>query len=306
MANVKLLTFNIFGARCADFADFKKVLGDCDPYVMLTQELGNANRNKQLGPYEYIDSAGHGGEIVGIHTNSVGKQDKTHSSKIQDITKISTSGKKLKVADRHAILFSYMGVRIANLHLEGGRYSDQALFTDFKGLLDYKLQLLQKVISHTPDVIMGDFNSVYSSHKASLSKYLDGQYKYFQTSVLRQTTELTHEQKEIINKWNLAPYELLQKAGYKYAVPDNESTGITNGRGNSIIDTIWYNPKKVSMVKSHILTQIIRTGDDYSTGACISDHNPVYGEFQAKNQQRLSIKNRGPKKNRNTNKTAKK
>jgi exonuclease III len=298
MSAIKLLTFNIFGARCADFAEFDKILGDCDPEVMLTQELGNTNKHKSLGPYDYIDSAGYGGEIVGIHA--------VKGKKCGEVNKISTSGKKLKVADRHAILATYKGIRVANLHLEGGRYSDQTLFTDFKGLLDYKLQLLQKVISHAPDIIMGDFNSVYNSHRANLGKYLAGQYKYFQTGVLRQTTELTTEQKEMINKWNSAPYELLQKAGYKYAKPDNESTAITNGRGNSIIDTIWYNPKTVSLVKSHILTQIIRAGDDYAANKCISDHNPVFAEFQTKHPQRLSLKNRGQQKKTSNSKTAKK
>lgn len=301
MSSIKLLTFNIFGAGCSDFTDFDKVLGDCDPDVMLTQELGNTNKHKSLGPYEYVDSAGHGGEIVGLHT--------IKGEKIGEVSKLSTSGKKIKVADRHSILATYKGIRVANLHLEGGRYSDQTLFANFKGLLDYKLQLLQKVMAHVPDIIMGDFNSVYSSRQANLNKYLAGQYKYFQTGVLRQSAELTREQKEMINKWNSAPYELLKEAGYKYAAPDNEATAITNGRGNSIIDTIWYNPKSVSLIKSHIISQIIRTGDDYTANKCISDHNPVFAEFQTKPLQRLSLKNRGQQKksnNRNYKNTAKK
>lgn len=277
----KLLSFNIFGKHCQDLPVFEEKLGKYTPDVICLQELGKTDTQGPLGTYNYIDSAGYGGEIVGVFTSS-----NTNSGSIKKITKISTSGKKLKVADRHAIIFTYQGMRVANLHLEGGRYSDQTLFTQFTRLLAYKQELLKKVIGTRPDIILGDFNSVYNSNPSILAKYLSGQYKYFQNNVLRQPQELTAEQKEMVNKWNAAPYELLKGAGYVYSQPDNESHAITNGRGQSIIDTIWYNPQTVKCSHSHILTNIIRPGDDYSTGQCISDHNPVYAEFQCVNSRK--------------------
>ena len=224
----------------------------------------------------------------------------TVADKICQITKISTQGADISVADRHAILFSYKGVRIANLHLEGGRYSDQTLFTQFDKLLAYKLELLHKVIAQHPDVVVGDFNSVYNSNPGKLAEYLTGQYNYFQSHVLHQTQLLSKDQRQMVDKWNSAPYELLCKAGYVYARPDNEATAITNGRGQSIIDTIWYNLQTVKLSNAHIIPDVIRAGDDYSAGKCISDHNPVFAEF-------LTFKNgksakKTPNKNIKTNK----
>lgn len=277
--SIRVLTFNVFGTHCRDFIKFSDIIKPFAPDIICSQETNKPHKHQNTDSgYKLIDSAGHGGEIVGIFNNlSTGIQ----ANKIEQIAKISTRGADIGVADRHAILFSYNGIRVANLHLEGGRYSDQTLFTQFDELLAYKLELLQKVISQKPDIIMGDFNSVYNSNPKKLADYLEGQYKYFQSHVLHQTQPLSQDQRRMVDKWNAAPYELLRQAGYKYGRPNNEALAITNGRGQSIIDTIWYNPRTVKPYGAHIIPDIIRTGDDYSSGKCISDHNPVFAEFRS-------------------------
>lgn len=282
--SIRVLTFNVFGTHCRDFIKFSDIIKPFAPDIICSQETNKPHKHQNTDSgYKLINSAGHGSEIVGIFTSLSALT--AFPGDIKQITKISTRCAELGVADRHAILFSFqtqMGnIRVANLHLEGGRYSDQTLFTQFDELLAYKLELLQKVISQHPDVIMGDFNSVYNSNPKKLTDYLEGQYKYFQTLVLRQQKELSKAQKRIVDKWNSAPYELLQQAGYKYARPDNEAEEITNGRGQSIIDTIWYNPQIVKPYHAHIISGIINKGDDYSSGKCISDHNPVFAEFHS-------------------------
>ena len=281
---VRLLTFNVFATHCRDFIKFSDIINPFKPDIICSQETNKPNKHQNTkSGYQLIDSAGQGSEIVGIFNNlSTGIQSKN----IRQITKISTRGANIGVVDRHAILFSYNGIQVANLHLEGGRYSDQTLFTQFSQLLTYKLELLKKVIAQQPDVVVGDFNSVYNSNPSILAKYLSGQYKYFQTNILRQPQELTAEQKEMVDKWNAAPYELLHSAGYVYSRPDNEAHAITNGRGKSIIDTIWYNPRTVKSFGVHIIPNIIRKGDDYSACKCISDHNPVFAEFRCVNSRK--------------------
>ena len=282
--SIRVLTFNVFGTHCRDFIKFSDIIMPFKPNIICSQETNKPNKHQNTDSgYKLIDSAGTGGEIVGIFT-SLSSAD-IQPENITQITKISTNGAKLGVADRHAILFTYQNkgsnIRVANLHLEGGRYSDQTLFTQFDELLDYKLELLRKVITQTPDVVVGDFNSVYNSNSEKLLEYLEGQYKYFQSHVLHQTLTLTQAQKKMVDKWNSAPYELLREAGYVYARPDNETQEITNGRGQSIIDTIWYNPRTVKLIGApHIIPDIIHKGDDYSAGKCISDHNPVFAEFR--------------------------
>lgn len=280
MATLKLLTFNIFGRYCKFFDKFEEKLNPYKPDIICTQESLKHSTNLKLGSYNSINSAGTNSEIVGVFSNG----DPQH---INDFIKISTYGGPYHVANRHAILFTYNGVKIANLHLEGGRYSDQGLFNNFNKLLNYKLDLLKQVIAEKPDIILGDFNSVYSSNKDILQSYLEGQYNYFKKAVLRQQNDLTQDQKNIVNKWNSEPYELLKTAGYAYAVPDNEKEAVTNGRGNSIIDTIWYNPVFVTLIKSHIQNTILSTSDNYNASNCISDHNPVYAEFRLLNDMSL-------------------
>ena len=274
MDTLKLLTFNIFGSHCNNLKNFEAELTPYKPDIICTQESINHTNSTKLGSYNSIDSSGHGAEIVGVFSNDESKK------YITAMEKISTTGSSYRVADRHAILFNYKGVKIANLHLEGGRFSDQQLFNNFANLLNYKLELLIKVIAAKPDIILGDFNSVYSSNMEKIKAYLEGQYSYFKSAVLRQQNDLTQDQKDKVNKWNSAPYELLVKAGYVYAAPDNEMTTVTNGRGNSIIDTVWYKKDSINLPNSHIITTILNKGDNYNTGKCISDHNPVYVEFQ--------------------------
>lgn len=292
---IRLLTFNVFGTHCRDFIKFRDIIKPYQPDIICSQETNKPNKHQNTDSgYKLIDSAGHGGEIVGIFNNL---STDIQPENITQITKISTRGSEIGVADRHAILFSNNGIRAANLHLEGGRYSDQTLFTQFDQLLAYKLELLKKVISQQPDIIMGDFNSVYNSNSVKLLEYLEGQYKYFQSHVLHQTQPLSKDQRRMVDKWNAAPYELLRQAGYKYSRPDNEAQEITNGRGQSIIDTIWYNPRTVKLIGApHIIADIIKKGDDYSAGKCISDHNPVFAEFRViKNGKsaKKSFKSRG-------------
>jgi len=105
--------------------------------------------------------------------------------------------------------------------------------------------------------------------------FIDTQFKWFSTLYNRNLNET---EKQYIMEWNMKPFELLLSSGYEYAVPSNQLQEITNGRGKTIIDCIFYNPKRVRPMSVHIVS-IINEDTNFQTGNCISDHNPVIATF---------------------------
>ena len=156
------------------------------------------------------------------------------------------------VVPRNAIIIddSVFGIRIANLHLEGGRFVDLELDDDtFQIYLDIKLGLLKEVLKSSPDIILGDFNSVYCNDEEMLKKMHDDQFEYYK--VYRNNELLKIKEKEsstymstsyglnLIKKcphrdsnnknlslehvisWNNKPFALLKEHGYEYVEPIN-------------------------------------------------------------------------------------
>lgn len=272
-----ILSFNIYSRRCNSFNInlVDKILKDNKIDILCTQEDSGKNIYKPISNYKILPvikthSCGDKSfETVGVYEkipNSINFNNCINSNQVYKQNKIN----------RFSIVFNYKNIKIANMHLEGGRYTDQILLTDFKTLLPIKLSLLEDIIKQEPDIILGDFNSVYCSDNSILNKFLEGQYSYFENVV--KNAKLTKKDKSNIKKWNLAPFIMLKKHGYTYAKPHNETTMITNGRGNSIIDCIFYKKNKISLESSNIIN-IINKSDNYKDDKCISDHNPIYAKF---------------------------
>uniref|UniRef100_A0A6C0HMG1 Endonuclease/exonuclease/phosphatase domain-containing protein n=1 Tax=viral metagenome TaxID=1070528 RepID=A0A6C0HMG1_9ZZZZ len=272
-----ILSFNIYGRGCNSF-DSKlvdKLLKDNNIDVLCTQEDFGKNIYKPISNYKILPviknkSCGYkSSETVGVYEkipNSINFDNCINSNQVYKKNNIN----------RFSIIFNYKNIKIANLHLEGGRYTDQILLTDFETLLPIKLSLLEDIIKQEPDIILGDFNSVYCSNKSILNKFLEGQNSYFENVV--KNDKLTKKDKSNIKQWNLEPFILLKKHGYTYAKPHNEATMITNGRGNSIIDFIFYKKNKVNLESSNIIN-IMNKSDSYKDDKCISDHNPIFAKF---------------------------
>jgi hypothetical protein len=185
------------------------------------------------------------------------------------------------VLPRNAIIIqdTTFGITIANLHLEGGRFVDLELDdTSFDKYLEIKLGLLKEVLELSPDIILGDFNSVYSNNLTLLNKmytdqknYYDGYrnselerikgeegYTYnlfrrhiqtkFGLSIINKCANRNSGSKnfslENIISWNNKPFTLLQAKGYIFIEPNNiqlvgGKINPTNSRGNNIIDHVW-------------------------------------------------------------------
>ena len=172
------------------------------------------------------------------------------------------------VVPRNAIIIkdTEFGITIANLHLEGGSFIDAELGDNtFQIYLEIKLALLKKVLGleDPPDIILGDFNSVFCKDPKLLQQMYDNQKVYYdssRTSIIKSEEDTEHyfnsTEKQLhtnlsvnliqkcahissdkdwgadkalslehIISWNNAPFLLLQEAGYEYIEPTNITTG---------------------------------------------------------------------------------
>ena len=105
------------------------------------------------------------------------------SGRFRFISCINTSLQFYKgVVPRNAIIIedTEFGISIANLHSEGGRFIDLELDDNtFQVYLEIKLALLKEVLNSSPDIILGDFNSVYCSDSILLRQMYIGQQTYY-------------------------------------------------------------------------------------------------------------------------------
>jgi hypothetical protein len=227
------------------------------------------------------------------------------------------------VSPRNAIIIqdTEFGISIANLHLEGGRFVDFELDdTSFHKYLDIKLGLLKEVLASFPDIVMGDFNSVYCNNSTLLNKMYEGQKTYYDVKSNYDLQRIKDEEGystnsfrshivikyglNLINKcahrtcnkrdlslpniisWNSEPFTLLKAAGYEYIEPGNiimaNKINPTNSRGKNVIDHVWV---KKSLLDIYDLSTEIYDGfgeavDDLYGG--VSDHKPVILTIQKK------------------------
>lgn len=275
MSSLSVLSFNIYNYT-GNIKKFSKQYNQkLLPDIICTQEDGGTY-NVFGNNYTKLISNGFGGDAVAVYYNN----DTVNEDDITFIRNINISSKYLSnISPRNAIIFTVKGITIVNLHLEGGRNVDKMILTnDFNSYLNYKLSLLRSILEFEPDIICGDFNSVYSCNIDLYNKYIDGQINYFESF---SGGDLSHEDILKIKKWNIMPYKNLLDNNYKYIVPENPYT-VTTSRGNTIIDTFWINNKFLNKLNKYnnLITEhkIIDLGDNVNNWLIdgISDHNPLY------------------------------
>jgi hypothetical protein len=144
---------------------FKELIDKNKVELLLTQEdnIKDIDKNESVKAY------------------SIGKE---KSSRFNFISCIKTSPLLKGAIQRNAIFIEdkKFGIKIANLHLEGGRLIDLELDdTTFQTYLDTKLALLKELLELDlpPDIILGDFNSVYCNDKTLLEQMYNGQKTYY-------------------------------------------------------------------------------------------------------------------------------
>jgi hypothetical protein len=299
----KIASFNIYNQVNA----IKNRELDKDIDLLFTQEDGLPNVNLQDTNFKEIKQCikdGNQGESIRVYQRNNLNQNNTEPKCI-----ITDPINKFGAVSRNAVIVNYKGLKIAGLHLEGGRYVDNNVLTDnFNKLLKYKLKLLNDVIDNGADIIVGDFNSVYSSNfqniidssNINISSYnddlqsaLNGQYEYFKT----KKSELNEQDKQKINGWNLEPYKVLIDKKYTFLPMEVNPKGnplITNARGGTIIDTIWYKNDKVTPIGNAKIKSNFKKNEtwDNTNYPDYSDHNPVIAKFKINTSEQKNSKNK--------------
>lgn len=238
------------------------------------------------------------------------------------------------VVPRNAIIIkdNEFGISIANLHLEGGRFVDLELDDiTFNKYLDIKLGLLKEVLRESPDIILGDFNSVYCNDSVMLKNMYEAQKVYYDINRNSELQKIKEDQDdpssnlfswhmknelglnlikkcahrngddkilslENIISWNNAPFTLLLAEGYIYIEPDNitvnKKINPTNSRGKNVIDHVWV---KQSIFDNYILKTEIYDGLGEPLNDLyggVSDHKPIILTIQRRNLDGATKKRR--------------
>ena len=278
---LQLETYNIYKGTC-NLSGYK---GKHNPELIFTQETNNTATKGQIKDYKFknIGIIQNYSEEVGVfYHNLINESDIKFKKHIKNVLAPPTG-----CVARNAIIVEYKGIQIANLHLEGGRNADKELYNNFDNIYNYKVNLLNLVIAENPDIILGDFNSVYNSDSIINTKFLNDQITYFNGI----PAPGTYTDVDKIKQLHEGPYTLLKAAGYSYSEPKNEDTDITTSRGASIIDCIWYKTDKLD--KKYSIIENVMKVKIFSGSTCNSsindpndiksDHNPVFASFELKN-----------------------
>ena len=191
--------------------------------------------------------------------------------------------RKLKnywAAKRTALIFNYAGLKIANVHLDGGLNVNTLLLTEseetIKALISFKLELVNRVLTNRPDIIMGDFNTVFITEQEAKRLFLQSEEAKVVLTRYNNSNIKKLDQNTIRN-WNCALENLLLANGYVYAEPSNAN------EFQYIVDGIWYRREKIASVETFI-DQIIWKSDRaiISTPCAFTDHNPVLARVYLK------------------------
>ena len=173
LSSFNVYTWNGYNMRRSNFdTKFKELIADKGVELLLTQE-------------DYYQD-GDNNETVKAYSKNI-KEFKGSSrkpSRFNCLSCITTTPSFYGAVPRNAIIIKdrAFGITIANLHLEGGRFVDTELYdSTFQTYLEIKLDLLNKLLAlkQTPDIILGDFNSVYCEDGVLLEGMYKAQQAYY-------------------------------------------------------------------------------------------------------------------------------
>ena len=173
LSSFNVYTWNGYNMRRSNFVSkFKELIADKGVELLLTQE-------------DYYQD-GDNNETVKAYSKNI-KEFKGSSRKptrFNCLSCITTTPSFYGAVPRNAIIIKdrAFGITIANLHLEGGRFVDTELYdSTFQTHLEIKLDLLNKLLAlkQTPDIILGDFNSVYCEDGVLLEGMYKAQQAYY-------------------------------------------------------------------------------------------------------------------------------
>ncbi len=185
-----------------------------------------------------------------------------HIELVTDTRVLNLSINTSYFAPRCATIITYMGVKIANTHLTGGRYDDKWYnMSNIKGE-QIKSRQIKFILTENPDIIVGDFNG-----EPTKSDSLDV-YPLFE--FLNK-----NEQNMFLSYWTAGHSDLINSDYLPVKI--YEYTSIYNNNP----DWIYYNSNKIELVtkKPPFVAKFFGS----SLSSDYSDHNAIIASFRYKN-----------------------
>ena len=160
-------------------------------------------------------------------------------------------------------------VKVASIHLSGGRFDDIASLSDENYLV--KTNQIHKLLKENPDIVCGDLNTKLV--RPEVDDYFNG---------LSKADNKAYTRTVIDKKWNTWMYGLDKvfiESGYISVFKDREApdTSIFGGT----VDMIYYNPKLLTCSNSYAVDGAIELGKPFGK-RILSDHAPIKAEFTFK------------------------
>ena len=247
---VKIMTLNVFGGHgTIGGNELQKRIRRQSPDILFLQE---PFKSFKLDGYKHVCSS----PLETVSTFV--RRSCRWSFERTDVIKTSKCSTE-RDATVHTITNGDTSIKIANVHLCGGRFDEDDHVTDNIGdLKQTKEEVIKKLIKKDVSIVAGDFNSDMSHY---IKKRCSSKQKKFLTSKgwsLKQ-----------ISTWNKAPFNLLKKNAYEYA-PCSTKTSVYGG----IPDAVWYNPRTVELYNS-VVVEMIDTEREY-----VTDHNGILCCFE--------------------------
>ena len=294
----QLMSFNIFECKGYTFENqnslqvgsqnkaISKFIKERNVDILCIQENNNLEIDKYNRPMKKNDPNCNGG--TEIYINKKIPNSKNQVTCIRDQTEVYPDY-------AYAVVMTIHNVTIATLYIKGDKFIADYLernknydkivdsLSNFKRMIIRNL-LEELVVKHNPDIICGDFNSVYSDEKEILEDFLENQYNYILSHLRGKkqkkfTEELTENEKEIIKTQNLIPFEYLEKNEYTYAKPTNEIVS-TSIQYLTNVDLVWYKENKIINNGCEVITENVTFEDGKSY---LSNHYPVLFKFKINN-----------------------
>jgi len=210
--NVRFLTSaNVLKSKDEILDNLIQLVNLSDANIIFLQELPaeHLERLRQLKQFQVISTMNGGYELLLVALVNLKKGKFTKFDIIKD--------KKKSV--RNSIVLNYIAnnkpIRIIGTHLEiGGRYMKNTRFIDYAEFCDvYKRNVatrseqLKKILSHSPNIVIGDFN--FSPDDPELEVMTDAKFKYNETeptSIHKKKVDYAFYDKSISGKSTLIDY----------------------------------------------------------------------------------------------------
>lgn len=152
-------------------------------------------------------------------------------------------------------------VRVANVHLCGGREDDAAHAADApRRMRRVKAEVVRRAVRGGADLVLGDFNSdrAYASNAA---------YRAYKAA--RGWGEAQ------MREWNLAPHRALARRGFR-SVPARGPTSFFGGTP----DAVWYRARRLELTGWGVVD--MGAARAASQGEAASDHDGISADFAAR------------------------